>query len=83
MPIPSAALLLALTALPPGAAAQQPPRIPTEEQIDRACATGAADTLPNPFRDVRPEHWAYKAVLSLHHCGAARLSNKRIPVRSS
>ncbi|BAC91314.1 gsl3373 [Gloeobacter violaceus PCC 7421] len=76
--MPSAALLLALAALPPGAAAQQPPRIPTEEQIDRACATGAADTLPNPFRDVRPEHWAYKAVLNLHYCGAARSVRKTI-----
>ncbi|UFP97082.1 hypothetical protein ISF26_21155 [Gloeobacter morelensis MG652769] len=81
--MPSAALLIALAALPPGAAAQQPPRLPTEAQIDRACATGAADTLPNPFRDVPSGHWAYRAVLNLHYCGAARAARERLPMRSS
>jgi hypothetical protein len=37
-----------------------------------ACSRDAADTLPNPYRDVSPSDWAYKAVLSMYYCGAYR-----------
>lgn len=42
------------------------------EQLLEACAKNRADTLPNPFTDVSPTHWAYKAVLSMYYCGAYR-----------
>lgn len=42
------------------------------DQVLAACAQDRADTLPNPFSDVSPNDWAYKAVLSLYYCGAYR-----------
>ncbi|MEQ9000976.1 MAG: S-layer protein [Coleofasciculus sp. B1-GNL1-01] len=42
------------------------------EQLLEACAKNRADSLPNPFTDVSPTHWAYKAVLSMYYCGAYR-----------
>jgi len=45
---------------------------PAREQILNACVQNQAETLPNPFRDVPSNHWAYKAVLSMYYCGAYR-----------
>ncbi|MCU0541121.1 MAG: S-layer protein [Oscillatoriaceae cyanobacterium Prado104] len=45
---------------------------PTREQILNACVQNRAETLPNPFRDVPSNHWAYKAVLTMYYCGAYR-----------
>lgn len=43
---------------------------PTREEILNACRQNQADRLPNPYTDVEPTHWAYKAVLSMYYCGA-------------
>jgi len=40
------------------------------DQVLEACSQDRADTLPNPFSDVSPDHWAFKAVMSVHYCGA-------------
>ena len=45
---------------------------PTKEEIVNACVQNKAETLPNPYIDVEPTHWAYKAVLSMYYCGAFR-----------
>ncbi|WP_413163993.1 S-layer protein [Capilliphycus salinus ALCB114379] len=45
---------------------------PTKAEILNACVRNQAETLPNPYTDVEPTHWAYKAVLSMYYCGAFR-----------
>lgn len=45
---------------------------PTQEEIVNACVQNKAETLPNPYTDVEPTHWAYKAVLSMYYCGVFR-----------
>ncbi len=45
---------------------------PTTRQIIDACVQNRAETLPNPFSDVPANHWAFKAVLTMHYCGAYR-----------
>jgi hypothetical protein len=45
---------------------------PTARQILEACVQNRAETLPNPFVDVSADHWAFKAVLTMHYCGAYR-----------
>ena len=56
----------------PGTTPLQPTQL-TSDQVLQACAQDRADTLPNPYsRDLQPNHWAYKAVLSMHYCGAYR-----------
>lgn len=52
------------------AQAPQTPPQPTIEEIYQACTQNRAETLPNPFVDVSPRDWAYKAVLTMHYCGA-------------
>jgi hypothetical protein len=52
--------------------AQQTAQQPTIEDIYQACTQNRAETLPNPFVDVSPQDWAYKAVLTMHYCGAFR-----------
>jgi hypothetical protein len=44
----------------------------TGDQVLQACAKDQADTLPNPYTDISPSDWAFKAVLSMHYCGAYR-----------
>ncbi|MBW4442680.1 MAG: hypothetical protein KME10_15875 [Plectolyngbya sp. WJT66-NPBG17] len=56
--------------------AQNPPQLTTEE-IYQACTQNRAETLPNPFVDVSPRDWAYKAVLTMHYCGAFRQAAPR------
>lgn len=41
-------------------------------QILNACVQNQAETLPNPYSDVSPDHWAFKAVMTMHYCGAFR-----------
>ncbi len=45
---------------------------PTDRQVIEACVQNRAETLPNPFVDVPANHWAFKAVLTMHYCGAYR-----------
>ncbi len=42
---------------------------PTREQVIQACTQKQAETLPTPFTDVPPDHWAFKPVMSMHFCG--------------
>ncbi len=44
----------------------------TTRQVLDACVQNRAETLPNPFSDVPENHWAFKAVLTMHYCGAYR-----------
>ncbi|MBD2498880.1 S-layer protein [Nostoc sp. FACHB-280] len=41
-------------------------------QVQNACINNQAETLPNPFSDLPANHWAFKAVMSMHYCGAFR-----------
>ncbi|MBD2247130.1 S-layer protein [Nostoc sp. FACHB-888] len=41
-------------------------------QVLNACIQNQAETLPNPFTDVPSDHWAFKAVMTMHYCGAFR-----------
>lgn len=45
---------------------------PSPRQVLEACVQNRAETLPNPFVDVPANHWAYKAVLTMHYCGVYR-----------
>ncbi|MFN6486645.1 MAG: S-layer protein [Nostoc sp.] len=44
----------------------------TSNQVVNACVQNLAQTLPNPFTDVPSDHWAFKAVMTMHYCGAFR-----------
>ncbi len=50
---------------------------PTPEALYQACTQNRAETLPNPFTDVSSRDWAYKAVLTMHYCGAFRQAAPR------
>lgn len=56
---------------PAGAQPAEDADLPPLEILE-VCARDQADTLPNPFPDVQPTDWAYKAVLTLYYCGAYR-----------
>ncbi len=43
-----------------------------DNQVLTACVENRAETLPLPFSDVPPDHWAFKAVMTMHYCGAFR-----------
>ncbi|WP_169264018.1 MULTISPECIES: hypothetical protein [Brasilonema] len=43
---------------------------PCGDQVLQACSQDRADSLPNPFKDVPPNHWALIAVMSIYYCGA-------------
>ena len=47
-----------------------PPK--SDNQVLNACVQNRAETLPIPFSDVSPDHWAFKAVMTMHYCGAFR-----------
>lgn len=49
----------------------------SSQEILRVCVRNQAQTLPNPFTDVSPDHWAYKAVLTLYYCGPYREATPR------
>lgn len=75
-------VLLATTSLIAPAKAQEPATVspptpttqtqPTRDQVANACIQNQAETLPLPFSDVSPNHWAFKAVMTMHYCGAFR-----------
>lgn len=76
------AALLSMTGLVAPAKAQSPLRVSpptpttqaqtTRDQVANACIQNQAETLPAPFSDVSPNHWAFKAVMTMHYCGAFR-----------
>ncbi|MEC4815659.1 MAG: S-layer protein [Scytonema sp. PMC 1069.18] len=66
--------VLTTTSLETSAIAQDSPT-PTpvrSSQILKACINNQAETLPIPFSDVSPDHWAFKAVMTMYYCGAFR-----------
>lgn len=44
----------------------------TKEEIITACIQERAETLPQLYSDVPPNHWAFKAVQTIAYCGAYR-----------
>lgn len=48
------------------------PTTPTSNPVANACIQNQAETLPVPFSDVSPNHWAFKAVMTMYYCGAFR-----------
>ncbi|MDZ8241663.1 MAG: S-layer protein [Nostoc sp. ChiQUE01a] len=44
----------------------------TSNEVVNACIQNQAQNLPNPFTDVPSDHWAFKAVMTMHYCGAFR-----------
>lgn len=74
------ATLLSMTGLVAPAKAQEPAfslptpttQAQTTRQVANACIQNQAETLPAPFSDVSPNHWAFKAVTTMHYCGAFR-----------
>ena len=76
------AALLSITGLVAPAKAEEPatvsPPTPTtqaqttRDQVANACIQNQAEILPAPFSDVSPNHWAFKAVTTMHYCGAFR-----------
>lgn len=46
------------------------PAAPTKAEVLAACTNNQAQTLPNPFVDLAPDHWAFQAVMNLYYCGA-------------
>ena len=71
--------LLASTSLAAPAKAQEPEAAstpitqrPARTEITNACIQNRAETLPIPFSDVSPDHWAFKAVMTMYYCGAFR-----------
>lgn len=76
------ATLLSMSGLVAPAKAQEPatvsPPTPTtqaqatRDQVANACIQNQAETLPAPFSDVSPNHWAFKAVTTMYYCGAFR-----------
>jgi hypothetical protein len=71
----STVALMTIAIVTPVRAEDQPTTAQTQtnqRQILEACVQNRAETLPNPFSDVPPAHWAFKAVLTMHYCGAFR-----------
>ena len=76
------AILLSTTSLIAPVKAQEPGTVspstpstqtqPTRGQVANACIQNQAETLPLPFSDVSPNHWAFKAVMTMYYCGAFR-----------
>lgn len=71
--------LLASTSLAAPAKAQAPEAVstpsiqkPARTEVANACIQNRAEALPIPFSDVSPDHWAFKAVMTMYYCGAFR-----------
>jgi hypothetical protein len=79
--------LLSITSLVAPAKAQEPATVspptpttqvqPTRDQVANACIQNQAEALPIPFSDVSPNHWAFKAVMTMYYCGAFRQATPR------
>lgn len=67
-------LFFAATTIVAPSVAQTPPApTPTpSNQVINACVQNRAETLPIPFSDISPNHWAFKAVMTMYYCGAFR-----------
>jgi hypothetical protein len=67
-------LVLTTSGLVSPAKAQQPTNNESQKltEVQNACINNQAETLPNPFSDVPKDHWAFKAVMTMHYCGAFR-----------
>lgn len=50
----------------------QPQTEVTQQEIITACIQELAETLPQLYSDVPPNHWAFKAVQTMAYCGAYR-----------
>lgn len=73
-------LIAPVKAQEPGAVSPSTPNNqiqPTRDQVANACIQNQAETLPLPFSDVSPNHWAFKAVMTMHYCGAFRQAAPR------
>lgn len=71
----STAVLLTIAMVTSARAEDQPTTAQAQtnqRQILEACVQNRAEMLPNPFSDVPADHWAFKAVLTMHYCGAFR-----------
>ncbi len=55
---------------------------PKPVQVDAACTQNRAESLPNPFTDVSPDHWAFKAVMSMYYCGPGPFNKITPPAQS-
>jgi hypothetical protein len=64
-------MILATTLLNFPVKAQSAPST-SDNQVLNACVQNRAETLPIPFSDVSPDHWAFKAVMTMHYCEAFR-----------
>ncbi|QIR37818.1 S-layer protein [Tolypothrix sp. PCC 7910] len=69
-----AVLLLATMSLVNPVQAQEPSNNEATKSnpVADACIQNRAENLPNPFSDVPSDHWAFKAVMTMHYCGAFR-----------
>ncbi|OUL37256.1 S-layer protein [Nostoc sp. T09] len=67
-------LLLGTIGLVNPVKAQEPSNSETVKSnpVINACVQNKAETLPNTFSDVPSDHWAFKAVMTMHYCGAFR-----------
>ncbi|MFN6571225.1 S-layer protein [Dendronalium sp. ChiSLP03b] len=66
-------IVLGTTSVVAPVQAQETNSEPTKSnQVLKACVQNRAETLPNPYSDVSPDHWAFKAVMTMHYCGAFR-----------
>jgi len=71
----TASLIAPVKAQQPGTVSPPTPSTqtqPTRDQVANACIQNQAETLPLPFSDVSPNHWAFKPVMTMHYCGAFR-----------
>ncbi|MBD2500252.1 S-layer protein [Anabaena azotica] len=68
------AIVIAITGIFTGVNAQERTNQEPEKStpVIEACIQNRAETLPNPFSDVPENHWAFKAVMTMHYCGAFR-----------
>lgn len=72
-------ILAVISLIAPVKAQESAPSPPTNQtpaapdnQVLNACVENQAETLPVPFSDVSRDHWAFKAVMTMHYCGAFR-----------
>lgn len=70
----AAASIIAPVKAQESAPSPPPNQTPTapNNQVLNACVQNRAETLPVPFSDVPRDHWAFKAVMTMHYCGAFR-----------
>lgn len=80
----TATILAATNLIAPVKAQETAPSTPTNQtpaaqdnQVLNACVENRAETLPVPFSDVPRDHWAFKAVMTMHYCGAFRQATPR------